>query len=552
MGRFKAKSEKRKAESGNEESGNLAFWREFVGVETMPTTDSSPVVPPPPRKRRRLPAIPLRDKLIVFALLAQVLYLAIVMGGVNWWAQPYSLAMAVLTFLLLAVPLPGDSTLPPEQRPRAIVIRLLCFPPFWLGFALITYVWIQSWNTQWVMTFFPGGGRRMVWQETIEWLPTGIIAPLEQSNPFRGMLFIIIPWLSLCTLWSGIHSRRAFNFFLHSVAVIFIAWGSAALYQHYNEFEKILGIWDTHPRKLGRDRPFWGTLINENHGAFFLILGTGYCLGLCLRGFVSSAKRFQSGGWYLLYIPSALWLSYATVLAESRGAIGMLLLLWAGFIFISCIFFVHYYGLKGTIFPVAVVTLVLVFGWITLSDPDRFERLKDEYHRTLSLEENPEAEGRYFMWKVTNDMIADSPWFGHGAGSFRYIYLRYVPPHQDIALTYSVRELNPETGRYHWVRKNSWFRQAHLDLSEFLIEWGIIGCSFVVLAWLWGLAYLLFNIRTVDYGQVTILWAGLVLIIGASWEFHFRVPLVALTWCLLMTAVVKSTSLRKITKRSFG
>jgi O-antigen ligase len=241
----------------------------------------------------------------------------------------------------------------------------------------------------------------------------------------------------------------------------------------------------------------------------------------------------------------ALFLSFAAAQAESRGATTMTIVLWIGFLFICSVFMIRFFGWKGAILPSTILALFLTFVLISISNPDRFERLKNDYEKTIVLAENPELEGRYYMFKVTNDMIAERPWLGHGAGSFRYIHLRYASSYRDLAPTYRVRVVDEETGRGRWESRNLWFRQAHLDLSEFVIEWGIIGCSFIWLSWLWAIGFLFRNRRIVDYGQVTMIWTGIVLIIGAAWEFHFRVPLLPLAWCLIMTAALKVVHLRR-------
>lgn len=504
-----------------------------------------------PRRRRLQPAMSGREKLLVLLLWGQFTFLAVAMGGVDLWAEYISLAIAAVSFLMLAMPLPGQSYEPEIRQPAAIVRSLLCFPPFWLGFALVVWIWISSWNVEWVYTWRPGEARpRMVRQEAIPWLPSGIIAPLEQSNPYRGMISVIIPWLSLCVLWAGIQSRRALHLLANLIGVTLLAWGIAALYQHYHEFEKILGIWETHPRKQGTPIPFWGTLVNENHGAFFLVMGAGFCLAQFLGGFVRAARELRFGGWHLLYLGFAIILSFAAAQAESRGATSMTIVLWIGFIVVCSMFFIRFYGWKGVFLPAAVGTLFLIFVVISVSNPDRWERLKFDYEKTVSLSDNPELEGRYFMLMVCQDMIADRPWLGFGAGSFRYSHLRYIEPHRDLAPTYRVRVVDPDTGRRSWESRPFWFRQAHLDWLEFIIEWGFIGTIMVWLAWLWALGYLLVFRRFLDYGQVVMLWTGAVMIISAAWEFHFRVLLVPLAWCLMMGMVIKSVSLRRRSMRA--
>jgi O-antigen ligase len=88
-----------------------------------------------------------------------------------------------------------------------------------------------------------------------------------------------------------------------------------------------------------------------------------------------------------------------------------------------------------------------------------------------------------------------------------------------------------------------WFQNAHVDLLEYVIEWGIVGCLFPVLAFLWLVYRSLRSLRGLDAGGATILMTAFVVWLGAAVEFHFRIPLVLLAWCLAITVTVKLADL---------
>jgi O-antigen ligase len=148
------------------------------------------------------------------------------------------------------------------------------------------------------------------------------------------------------------------------------------------------------------------------------------------------------------------------------------------------------------------------------------------------------------MMQICGDMIADKPLFGHGAGSFAYLHLPYLADYPEFR-TETVRwRPNPLTGKNERRTITIWFKNAHVDLMEYVVEWGVIGCLFPLAAFLW-LAYRsLRAARGWDPGGVTILFSCLVLVLGAAVEFHFRIPLVLLTWCLVLVGTVKLADLQ--------
>ncbi|HSH10019.1 MAG TPA: hypothetical protein VK995_06495, partial [Oceanipulchritudo sp.] len=102
---------------------------------------------------------------------------------------------------------------------------------------------------------------------------------------------------------------------------------------------------------------------------------------------------------------------------------------------------------------------------------------------------------------------------------------------------------NSYTGKFERHNVTIWFENAHVDLLEYLVDWGIIGCLFPLLAGLWLLYRGIRCRHGWDLGLATLLMTVAVVLLGAAVEFHFRIPLVLLLWCLVFTLTIKLVEL---------
>lgn len=75
--------------------------------------------------------------------------------------------------------------------------------------------------------------------------------------------------------------------------------------------------------------------------------------------------------------------------------------------------------------------------------------------------------------QATMDMAQARIWQGWGAGSFRYVFPMYQRNYPDIY--FRTHAKHGYFGRLHW-------RYAHNDLLQFLAEYGVIGCSLLILS----------------------------------------------------------------------
>lgn len=485
--------------------------------------------------------MPARERVLTLVLIANVLWLGFALGGVRLWGEMPAVALAFFCILLL----PRWDRLEVALYPSP-VIRLLKLPLFWFGAGLYLYLAIQSWNPSWVWTYGPQGAPRLISQAPpVPWLPSGMLTPFEQASPLRSMLFISIPWLSCSAAWAGLGTRRSVQFLLHALALIGVLFAFIALRQHFLGSEKILGLFPTVDSRIGTEIPFWGTLINGNHGAFFLILATGLCLGRFLSGWTRDVRLLRKGGGaWLLYLGLAILCTFAVLMAQARAAIFIVTLLWIGFLIICSFFMVRSFGARGTAFPAALVLIIGIIGLTFIINPNVYERQKKEWFDTFRLMDNPEMEARTYMVKICQDMIADKPWLGHGGGSFRYLYFHYKQAYPEFTSEYVRWVKNPETGKMERRTITLWFQNAHVDILEYLVEWGILGALFPLMALLWLMWRGLRAARGWDTGGMTLLFSVALVFLGTAIEFHLRIPFVLLATCLSLILAVRQAELQ--------
>ena len=485
------------------------------------------------------PPVPPRELALVILVLMNVGWLVFAMGGVKPWGELTSLGLALATLLLL--PRWDSGEMPGAPSPA---IRLLKLPLFWSGFLLYVFFFIQSWNISWTWTIVNGRPHFVHQEPACAWLPAGIVTPFDESNPIRFMIFYTIPWISCCCVWVGIGTRRSVLWLLHGMAWIGIAFSIIALHQHFLHQDTILGLFPTLPSREGQPIPFWGTLHNSNHAAYYLIIVTGLCLGLFLYGWYRDLRNFnRRGGIWLLYLGLAFLSTFSVLMAQARGAIAFVLLQWILFILICTIFFLKRFGPVGLVLPGVFLAIVLFITATFIINPDVFENQKKEWIRTFTLVENPELEARYYMMQITSDMIHDRPWFGHGAGSWRYLHLPYLERYPEFKTEVIRWKRNEFTGKKERKNVTIWFKNAHVDLLEYVVEWGIIGCLMPLGGGLWLLYRGLRCRRGWDPGIFTLFMTVLVVFIGGIVEFHLRIPLVILAWCLLFVLTIKLAEL---------
>ena len=172
-------------------------------------------------KTKRLKVHPTELSLL-WVICAHLVFLPWAIGGMPSWAQFISLGLALLGFIVALLPRNYR-----EEHTGAASFRLIMwpklirFPLFWLGLALLGLIVVQALNPAWAYAT-DGKGWWMRGIPYTEWLPAGVAAPFSRWDAWRVLIVYSSIWLVLCAMWIGFTRRRsiqvlfltlAFNFF---------------------------------------------------------------------------------------------------------------------------------------------------------------------------------------------------------------------------------------------------------------------------------------------------------------------------------------------------
>jgi O-antigen ligase len=230
-----------------------------------------------------------------------------------------------------------------------------------------------------------------------------------------------------------------------------LAW--YALIQHAQE--STMSLWVDTEEFYGERAT--GTYICPNHFAQLLSMVATLGLAVLIHPGCNSLIRVLSGYSVLVCIPAIfITFSRSGMIGLVSGCTAVLLLsLWKR---ARIVFWVSM--LLG---PVAVGCV----GFLLFQQsPDFRERVEG----ATPGQYDPSVLGRLDAWQDTVEMIQDKPFFGHGAGSFRWAYLAYKSPSFQL-----------------------WLRYTHNEYLQALADYGVIG--FMLLCGVLGAV--LFRLRSV-------------------------------------------------------
>jgi O-antigen ligase len=467
------------------------------------------------------------ERVLAFGVLLHLNLVLWVGGGTLLWVEWASLAFALLLFVTVALAYPGE--LKAAERP---LHRLIRFPFFWLGLAVLAYVAIQAQNVAWERVQLGRvTGMRPV-EGAIPWLPQGFVTPLEQENPFRWMLRLIPAWLAFCSVWMGLRGRSGVLLVALLLGGSLVVWSGVAFYQAFSGATHILGIWEVRQRHPNHPARFWGTLVNSNHGALMMVLGQALLLSLFLR---LTRRRFETRGQIMgpafLLLPLALAMAAGVLMILSRGGIVILTGFYLCFLALSTVALARIAGWKASFLPVATLVLLTGSMWAIFQNPDNWDRLQRRWAQVERVAGDIDTDARVWVSRIALDMIEDRPVFGWGAGGWRYFYPPYKIYYPELASEMNIRLIDPETGTWEvnrhgnpvWRRIPIWYRQAHNDWLELIVELGWTGASLVFFGvGLWGIWVIALGWRD---PALLMLAAGPVgLLVASAWEFHLRIP----------------------------
>lgn len=382
------------------------------------------------------------------------------------------LAGGILTLFFALVPLTHGlrvSAFKSFSFPKKSFRRVFTWLPFWFSFLFLLYLTIQAFNPSIIVVH----GEEGWWVEKIQapvaaWLPTSVRSNYEPMNAFRVLEWFAASFTLMWGIWAGITRRKTAIFILWALVLSGTGMALVAIIQDLTQADKVLWTLES------ANKYFWGSFFYRNQGAAYLNL---ILVGIGVLYFYHAKKAeeaAQSGGpHFLLFIFFALVVA-SVGLALSRGSI-----LFASVLSIAFILGVILRVLMATRRILSSISISLLVagllgaGAFFMIQHIDVEAIQTRFGDVSATIDNADQDARTFSSKATYAMAQDRALMGWGAGSFRYIFPIYQ---QEI----------PEIFHRYYHKRRGWvgrrvYHYAHNDILQFWAEYGVIGCSLLVL-----------------------------------------------------------------------
>ncbi len=464
---------------------------------------------------------PLETALIIITGLL-LCFMPWALGTMHVWSQFVSLGLASAAFLVALSNRRYSGERAPQGDFKLIMWpKLIRFPLFWLGLLYLGFILTQALNPAW--TYVSDG--KSWWLnpvDHIDWLPTGMITPYKDMNPWRTLVIHSTPWLMACALWVGITRRVA----IQTLLTVVVANG--ALFAIIGILGRVTGtptmLWGLIDRHVGYS---FATIIYKNHAGAYLNLILMLCTGMLYWHFSRAERRMERTSPAPVFAFFGVLLGLGVLLTNSRAGI-ILLLLFTLIAFIGFIVRCTVYRSEGRS-PWVITLLCAVFFMFTglgayfLNANEAFGRLGrliDERKTDSSV------VTRTLAREATIDMARDKIVTGWGAGSYRH----YFPVYQRNYPEIYVVPWNPNA-RMRW-------EYAHNDFVQFLAEMGLIGVAMLVAMLACGARHLIREKVWLKPHLMFMLLALSITVAHAWVDFQFHNPAILVLWCV--TAVLIS------------
>ena len=454
------------------------------------------------------------------------------LAGVQLWSLHTLLAGGLLTCLLSIVPLPAHwNGTDGEHENGKNYKRLLRFPFFWFSLAFLVYILIQGLNPSWEQLRNDRGW----WVEEVEaisWLPSGAKASYDPMNAFRVLSSFAAAFTLVWGLWVGVRRRSSAIVLLWTLVLSGVGMAIVAIIQKFTGADAVL--W-TVPAASRLN--FWGTFFYRNEAVAYLNIIIFACAVLYFYHLNQAERRGQSGGPHLLLFVFVALLYTSIGLALSRGGILFGGVMTVCFVLVAAARWLLSGSARNSLLLTLLMSALLIGGgclMLQYVDLDAIEKRFGDVEQTI---QTADENDRVITTKITWEMAQEALWLGWGAGSWRYIFPMYQKSYPKIFY----QGYNSHRGW--WGRKV--FHYAHNDVVQFICEYGIVGCSFLVLAfgyWIW---CLLFR-STGNRLSALMLLIGLAMAFGHAFvDFIYQSPMCWLALNGLLCVSVKLLSLHR-------
>jgi len=448
------------------------------------------------------------------------------LGFMRLWAQWVSIGLAVVG-LGLAL---RSRTIEPEAGVSGgpfrapMWPRLVRFPIFWIGLALLLYVALQGLNPWWEYRSV----ERAWWLERVKevtWLPRGIQSPFAQFNAWRQIMAYGSTWLVMCSAWVGVTRRRSCRILLGVLVANAVALGTLLVFQWVTGERRL--PW---PLVLATARSdLTATFVYHNFAGAYLGLATLAAIALATWGYDQGARTLQKSTPAAVLAMVAFFLAGTVVFTLSRGAT----LVLGGLVVVFALWFLMRRrvrpGVAGATDRRVTLVLALMFGGFALyvgRNLDftvvggRFDSLVNNFAK------NPTVSSRLQARAAGVTMLKENGWGGVGAGGFRFLFPLYVQAYPEIH----------QNGMLFWAH-------VHNDWLEIPIELGAAGVA-ILLAGAGYWAWFFLRHRSQWHSSLMPLLFGCFGTLLHAWiDFPFQCQAILVTWCLLLTLAARGIAL---------
>lgn len=460
----------------------------------------------------------------LFALVAvHLVFLPWGMGDMHVWSQELSLLAALITFFVSLLPRDYSGLLTGDRPYRLTPWpRLVRFPIFWLGLALMAYILIQALNPAWIYCT-NGTSWWLQGIPHISWLPAGMETPFARANPWRSLMILASVWMTVCAIWTGFTRRRSLHRLLLVIALNGVALSALGIAQKLSHATEIL--WHF-PAPAGY---FFATIIYKNHAAGFLNLTLAVAVGLALWYRRQGERRLDRSDPGVVMLLAVLTIFVGDLFTNSRlgmslGGIGVL----AGIGTYLTLTVRHGHATGNPAPAVIVGGIVVVFAAVGFSAVS-WTHLLDRFQRLAGADEDISITARIHARDATWRMFLDQPVLGFGAGSFRYYFPVYQRDYQDL---YEEKVWNG----HELVTMRKLWQFAHNDYIQALAEYGLMGGALIaamILYWVVRLGRRRRWLHPIGFGAA--LAAGMTAV--HCWaDFELHNPAILITLGAILTA----------------
>lgn len=424
-----------------------------------------------PRSSRGQKALPLsvREYAVLYTGAMTLALTAWALAGFEAWCLHILAVGALITFILSIIPMGRHSNgLDCLHANDVNYKRFLKSPGICFSLLFLLYLCLQGLNpvaeiyykangTQWMRDLDPRFG--------FDW-PISVDSFYKNINSWRVTLIYLAGFALYWGFWIGLQRRKSVLIALWIFVISGCSLGLVALLMDFTDATLLL--W-TFPSVNSN---FWGSFAYRNHGAAYLnlsLIATGFLYFYHLK---KARVRGQSGGPHLLLFCMFTLVLASVIMALSRGGIIFGSIIGAVF-FTLCLIqaLAHFFKQAGKAIPLlsfVLLTTASYLAYIQIDVASIIQRFGD-IDTTIK---NADHDARMLSSSATWDMAQDRLIFGWGAGSFRYHFPKYQQHYPSIYY-------NRYDKKKGWIGRKT-FHYAHNDILQFLAEYGLVGCSFLI------------------------------------------------------------------------